>query len=426
MTARHDPGHRLGRIEFTAFLAMSMALAALGIDLMLPAFGAIREDLGLPAGSTATGGLVTAYFLGLAIGQIVYGPLADRFGRRPTLLIGYAVYGVGALASTLAPSLSILLVARFVWGLGAAGPRVVALAVIRDSFEGERMALAMSFVMAVFILVPVISPTIGAGIAALTHWRWIFGLSVVAVVGMSIWALRLPETLAVEHRIELRLGRLARAARYVVTERRTVGYTLALTALYAGFTSYLASAELVFGETLGQAARFPLLFGALAAVMGVGMLANARLVGRLGLRRLAHGVLVIYLLAAVGLVATALATAGRPPLWLFMAGMGAMLAAHAVLIPNFNTIAMQPMAPVAGTAAAIIGSVQIAGGSLLGALLDRAFDGTITPLALGFLGYGLLAAVLVVWAERGALFGPPSPAAVATPSPVTTTVRSDG
>jgi MFS transporter, DHA1 family, multidrug resistance protein len=130
---------RLGRVELTSLLAMSMALAALGLDLMLPAFGAIREDLGLASDSTAVAGLVTAYFVGLAVGQLFYGPLADRYGRRPILYAGYLIYGLGALASTVAPTLPLLLAGRVLWGVGAAGPRVVTLAVIRDSFECEAM-----------------------------------------------------------------------------------------------------------------------------------------------------------------------------------------------------------------------------------------------------------------------------------------------
>ena len=401
----------LGRVEFTSLLAMSMALAALGIDLMLPAFGAIREDLGLGPTSTAVAGLVTAYFLGLAAGQLVYGPLADRFGRRPALYVGYAIYGLGALLATVAPTLSLLLVSRFVWGLGAAGPRVVTLAVIRDSFEGERMSRAMSFVMAVFILVPVVAPTLGAGIVALGSWRWIFAACVIAVVAMALWSTRLPETLRVEHQLELRFGRVARAAREVVSHRRTATYTLAMTALYGVFTSYIGSAEIIFGETFGRADDFPLIFGGLAAVMGVAMLVNARIVSRVGTRRLAHRVLLAYVAAAALLVVLALVTAGRPPLWLFLVGLAAMLASHALLIPNFNTIAMQPMGAIAGTASSVIGAVQLAVGALLGALLDQAFDGTVLPLAWGFLGYGVLALALVTWAERGELSGLPAPGA---------------
>jgi MFS transporter, DHA1 family, multidrug resistance protein len=398
---------RLGPVEFTTLLALSMALAALGIDLMLPAFPEIRAGLGEPAGSTAVAGIVTTYLLGLAVGQLFYGPVADRYGRRPALYVGYGIYGLGALAATFSPSLGVLLLARFVWGLGAAGPRSVTLAVIRDSFEGDRMSRAMSFVMAVFIIVPVLAPTLGAAIVAVVSWRWLFAVCFLAAAAMAIWALRLPETLREEHRLpDLRFGRVFASARYVVSNRRTAGYTLALTALYGVFTSYLASSEIIFGETFDRAAQFPIIFGGLAAVMGLAMLANARVVGRVGARRLAHVVLVFYVAAAAVLAALAWVTGGVPPLALFLVGLAVMLVSHALLIPNFNTIALAPMGSVAGTAAAVIGTVPTAVGALLGAVLDRSFDGTVLPIAVGFLGYGALALLLVLWAERGRLFRP--------------------
>jgi DHA1 family bicyclomycin/chloramphenicol resistance-like MFS transporter len=390
---------------------MSMALAALGIDLMLPAFGAIRADLGLAPDSNAVTGLVTAYFLGLALGQLVYGPVADRFGRRPTLFVGYAVYAVGALAAAALPTLGGIMAARFVWGLGAAGPRVVTLAVVRDRWEGERMSRAMSFIMAVFILVPIVAPTIGATVAAVASWRLLFAACVFAAALMTVWAaLRLPETLAPEHRRELRFTRIVAGARQVATHRQTAAYTLALTALYGVFTSYLGSSEVIYAEVFDASGLFPYLFGGLAAVMGGAMLVNARVVDRVGTRRFAHAVLCGYLVAATLLVGLALATGGRPPLWMFMGGMALMLASHALLIPNFNTIAMDPMGAIAGTASSVIGALQLAVGALLGALLDRMFDGTILPLALGFLGYGLVAMSLVLWAEGGQLFRPLRPA----------------
>jgi MFS transporter, DHA1 family, multidrug resistance protein len=191
-----------------------------------------------------------------------------------------------------------------------------------------------------------------------------------------------------------------------VSNRQTAGYTLALTALYGVFTSYLASSEIIFGETFDRAAQFPLIFGGLAAVMGLAMLANARVVGRVGARRLAHLVLVFYVGAAGVLAALAWRTDGVPPLALFLLGLAVMLVSHALLIPNFNTIALAPMGSVAGTAAAVIGTVPTAVGALLGAVLDRSFDGTVLPIAVGFLGYGALALLLVLWAERGRLFRP--------------------
>lgn len=409
---------RLGRIEFTSLLAMSMALAALGIDLMLPVFSQIRADLGLAPDSTVVAQLITAYFLGLAAGQVIYGPLADRFGRRPTLYLGFGIYALGALLAVISPTLHWMLAARFVWGLGAAGPRVVTLAVVRDSFEGERMSRAMSFIMAVFIIVPVVAPSVGALIGAVASWRWVYGACVVAVAVMMVWAVRLPETLKEEHRRSLRLRPMWEAARIVASNRSTMSYTLALTALYGVLTSYLASSEIIFGETFDRAETYPIIFGGLAAVMGIAMLANARVVGRIGTRRLAHGVLIAYVVAAGGLVALSTATGGRPPLWMFLVGLAAMLFAHALLIPNFNTIAMAPMAEVAGVASSVIGAIQISIGALLGALLDRAFDGTIHPLSVGFLFYGVIALLLVLWAEEGRLFRPIDPPPVEEAPPV--------
>ena len=400
------PQRTLGQAEFISLLALSVALAALGIDIMLPALGAIREELGLPADSTAVAGLVTAYFLGLAVGQIGYGPLADRFGRRPMLYVGYSIYAVGALASALAPTLAWLLLSRFVWGLGAAGPRVVTIAVIRDTFSGDRMARAMSLVMAVFLLVPLVAPTFGAAVVALGSWRWVFGVCVLGVAVMSLWAMRLPETLRPEHRLELRFRRIARAARFVVTDRQTVGYMLAMTTLFGAFMAYIASSEIVIGRTFERPGAFPFIFGGLALVMGIAILGNARVVGRVGTRRLAHLALLVYVATSGALVAVAVASAGRPPLALFLVLMAVLLASHALLIPNLNTVAMATMAPVAGTASSIIGSVQVAVGAVLGSVIDHAFDGTMLPLAVGFVGYGLVALAIVLVVERGRLFGP--------------------
>lgn len=397
---------------------MSMALAALGIDLMLPAFGAIRADLGLPVGSPAVTGLVTTYFLGLAMGQVVYGPLADRFGRRPVLFIGYGVYALGALASTLLPTLTGLLVARFVWGLGAAGPRVVTLAIVRDRWQGERMSRAMSFIMAVFILVPIVAPSLGAAISAVASWRWLFALCVAAVAAMTVWAgLRMPETLAPQHRRLLSFGRVLAATREVGTHRQTAGYTVAMTVLYGAFTSYLGSSEAIFDQVFDAGDLFPVLFGVLAAVMGGAMLVNAKVVGRFGPRRFVHGVLLAYLVVAALLLLLSVQTAGRPPLVLFMVGLGLILACHALLLPNFNTIAMDPMGAIAGTASSVTGAVQLAGGALLGALIDRTFDATVLPLSVAFLGMGVLATTIVLWTEGGRLFVPLRPVDGAAPGP---------
>jgi len=279
-------------------LAMIMATTALGIDLMLPAFGEIRESFGLAEDSTAVAGIVTAYFIGLAGAQMVWGPLADRFGRKRVLHLGFALYMAGALASALAPSLGFLYSARIVMGFGAAGPQVMARAVIRDLFQGDAMARAMSFIMAVFVLVPVVAPSLGAGILLFASWRWVFGFCVIFSSVVLSWSQRLPETLHDEYRRPLRFDAMCTATIYVVSNRLTLGYTLAVTVMFGAFSSYLASSELIIGGVFDRASVFPVVFGLVAAGMGVAQLLNARVVGRFGVRRLVHGLLVGYVLVS--------------------------------------------------------------------------------------------------------------------------------
>jgi len=397
---------RISRAQFTGIISLTMALTALAMDLMLPAFGEMRADFGLSATSTEVSGIVTFYFLGLASAQVLYGPISDRFGRKPTLYAGFALYGLGALAATFAPTLGLVFAARFVWGVGGAGPRVVALAIVRDSFRGEEMARVMSFIMSIFVLVPIFAPAVGAGIIAFFPWRALFLFCVLYVGLLALWSRRLPETLHPEFRRPIALRPVWEATKVVVRNRQTFGYTLALTALFGVFTSYLGTSEIIVSEVFGRPAQFPLVFGGIAAVMGTMMLFNAKLIGRFGVRPLTHGVLFAYVAFGVVLVGIASVSDGRPGFWTFILPLAGILAMFGLTLPNVNTIAMDPMGPVAGTASAIIGTVSMAVGAVLGAFLDAAFDGTVRPLSWGFLGYGLLAFAFVLWAERGRLFRP--------------------
>ncbi|NIS37540.1 MAG: multidrug effflux MFS transporter, partial [Actinobacteria bacterium] len=221
------------------------------------------------------------------------------------------------------------------------------------------------------------------------------------VAVLAAWSARLPETRNPEDRLELRLDRILDAARQVWSNRTAAGYTLAMTALFGAFVSYLATSEIIVADVFDRASAFPAVFGGLAAVMGAALLANARIVAHFGARRLVHIGLVGHVLTASGLVAVAMVTGGRPAFPLFLVGFAVMLSLHALLIPNLNTVAMDPLGHVAGTASAIIGTVSTAGGTALGAVFDRMFDGTITPLSFAFLAVGVAALVIVTWTERG-------------------------
>jgi DHA1 family bicyclomycin/chloramphenicol resistance-like MFS transporter len=379
-----DGRRSIGRIEFIALMALLMSVAALSVDLMLPAMGAIREEFGLEADSTAVAGLVTSYILGLAMSQLVYGILADRYGRKPLIYAGLAIYLIGATASVFAPSLGFLLFARFIWGLGAAGPRVLTLSIVRDTHEGSEMAKLMSFILAVFILIPAIAPSIGAVLTDWISWRGTFGFAVVVTLLVGVWSLRLPETLRPENRREIGLRSVIESAKLVVTNRVTAMLTLGLSVLFGAFISYIASSELIFTDVFDSADTFPLIFGGVALVMGVGMLANSWLVGRFGLATLIDATVVGYVIAATLLAVLAVSTNGKPGLWPFVVGLALLVLFQSLLIPNLNTVAMIPMGAVAGIASAIIGTVSTGLAALIGAFIDRLFDGTVTPLSIAF------------------------------------------
>jgi MFS transporter, DHA1 family, multidrug resistance protein len=394
--------HGLGMSEpaLVVLLAMAMSLTALGIDLLLPAFPALREELGLAPSSTEISGFVTAYFIGLAVGQLTLGPLSDRFGRKPLLVVGMVIYIIGAVLTSLAPSLTLVLIARFVWGVGAAGGRVLSLAILRDRFSGARMARMMSSIMAVFIIVPMLAPGLGAIALRFVSWHQLVGLNVLAAAIILVALRRLRETLPVAARRPLRAGELRTAVRRILRHPRSGPLVVAQAVLFGGFSSYLATSEIVYGEVFDRAEIFPLLFGGMALAMGVASFANGRMVERYGLPAMLRATVGIYTLASVILLGVVWSSAGRPPLWLYLTVLAAVLCSHAMTIPNMTSSAMEPMGDIAGIASAITGAVLIGGGALLGSIIDRAYDGTVLPLTFSFVVSALVVTALVRASER--------------------------
>ncbi len=395
-----DVRRRPSRLELRAFAGLSMASAAISIDLILPAFGRIRTDLGLAPDSAATAGLVTAIFLGMAFGPIPFGLLADRFGRRWVLLASCALFVGGALAAAAAPSLHWMLWARFVWGLGAAGLRVIAVATIRDRFVGTDMAREMAFAMTVFILVPVVAPALGAAFIKVMPWRGTFVFCAAFGVAIALWSLRLPETLPVERRQPLHFRQVWVASMAIVHSRAALLYTLASVALFGAFSSYLASSERVIDEVFNRRSWFPFIFGGTAILMGAGSMAVGRNVERIGLDRLIRSTLMAYTAAGVAMYALSRSAGGRPSFWPFVILLALVLVGHNVLFPNLNAAAMVPVGHVAGTAAAVYATVTTAVGAIVGSRLDRAFDGTVNSFSLAFAFAGVQALGLALGLRR--------------------------
>ncbi len=391
--------YRMGRKELVGLISGIMAFTAVGIDLMLPAFDDIRADFDLGTDSTQTTRVVTMYFFGLAAGQLFYGPIADRFGRKPTLYAGAAVYVVGSIGAALASSFEMLLAARFVWGLGAAGTRVVAAAIIRDRFEGAAMASALSNVMAVFLLVPVIAPSLGAVIISVLPWRslfWFCGLFAAVIV---VWSFRMRETLDPAKRRSLKPKDVGSGYLEVARTPITFGYTVSTIFIQAAFTIYLASSELIISNGFDREAQFPVIFGAVAIMFGAASLVNARIVERLGIDGVVNRTFAGLAVILPILIAITLLTSGSPNFWLFMPILSLVLGSFMFLMPNLNSAAMLPLGSIAGAGSALTGAVRVGLGAALGGVISEQVSASTTPLVIG-LTTMILCCGATVWLVR--------------------------
>ena len=397
----------LGFAEFVALCASIMALGALGIDTMLPALPAIGNRLG--AASPADWPLViTAFVLGFGLAQPVHGPLADRYGRRPVLIWSLAIYILANLVATASASFTLLLVARFVGGLAVAATRVVAVAMVRDLHAGRAMARVTSLIFMVFMAVPILAPALGQAILLVGSWRLVFGLITALSIGVLAWfAVRMPETLPVERRMPLSLPVLAANWRTVATDRYALGYTLAATAMQGALYGYLNSIQAIVDRRFGQPGMLAFVFAGAAVLLAGANLLNARIVMRVGTRRISQTALLV--LIAMSLAALAVEAGGHETLLTFSALLAVTLACFGLTGSNFSAMAMERMGAIAGTASSLQGFVSVTGGALLGALVGRAFDGSTMPLYCAFLLAGVAALAIVAVVERGKLFTPLAP-----------------
>ena len=390
------PALRTG--EFVPLVALLMSLVALATDAMLPALPAIGHDLGVPRRNDVQF-VITALFLGLGLGQIVFGPLSDRIGRKPAIHAGLVLFMAGCLMSIFAPTFEMMIAGRVLQGIGVAGPRIVTIALVRDQYEGRRMARLMSFAMAVFILVPTVAPALGQGILWLGGWRAIFAtFFAMAAFAFAWFALRQPETLPAARRRPVSPRAIGGAVLEVLRIRAALGYTLATGCAFAPFVAYLSSAQQIFQEAYGTGALFPVYFGVLALAIGSASLVNGRLVMKHGMRRLSRAAAVSITLVSVVAWTLAFAFDGLPPLWLFMAYMLVAFLCIGLLFGNLNALAMEPLGHIAGVGSAVVASVSTFISAPLGALVGQSFDGTVYAQIAAFAVFGAGAFAAMCWA----------------------------
>lgn len=393
------PGFR----EFVVLIAALMSLNALAIDAMVPALPAIGDALGV-ADENRRQLVVSLYVLGFGTTQIIYGPLSDRFGRKPVLVASLTLYVGFALACAAAASFALLLAARVAQGAAAAATRVLVVSIVRDRFEGARMARVMSLAFMVFLLMPMLAPLFGQLTLLVAPWRAIFfGLAAVAAVVLAWSGLRLPETLHPEYRRPLDPATIWDAARQTLTSRQSVGYTLAFTLMMAALMGYINSIQQIVFDVFRRPELIAATFAGVALPMAFTSWLNSRIVERIGTRRVAHTGLALFTVSA--LVHLIIVLTGGEGLWLFIALQGLTMACFGLASANFGALAMQPLGHVAGTASSVQGTIGTIGGALLGLLVGQSFDGTLVPMVGGFAAFGATALMLVAFTERGRLFG---------------------
>ncbi len=397
-----NPHPGMGFREFVLFIAGLMATNAIAIDSMLPALPEIGESLGIDT-ANHTQLVVTAYLLGFGGAQLIYGTLADRFGRRTILLFGLAVYTAASIGAIFAGTVEVMLAARVVQGIGAAATRILAITIVRDCYSGSHMARVMSLAFLVFLSVPIVAPSIGQAIILVAPWRGIFLMLCALGVVLFVWTLaRLPETLHPEDRSPISFAGISHAVGLIVRSRVTVGYMLAITMVMGGLFGFINSAQQVFADAFDAEELFTLIFALIAVFMAASSLLNARVVEKLGMRRVSHVALCGYL--AVTLVHAGIVLGDVENIWTFSILQGAMMFFFGLMVSNFNSMAMEPVGHVAGTASSVLGFVSTVGGALAGFVLGQNFDGTTLPLTLGFAGLAGAALCCVAFAESGRLF----------------------
>jgi MFS transporter, DHA1 family, multidrug resistance protein len=385
--------------ELVAMVAALSALNALAIDVMLPALAMIGSDFALEADNDRQL-VIVSYVALFGVSQLVYGPLADAFGRRSVLIWALGIFIAGTVLCVVAPSFELFLLARALQGVGAAATRVIATAVVRDMTEGRRMAQVMSMAMTVFMIVPIVAPSIGQLILFVAPWRWIFGALLFYALAVLIWTLlRLPETLRPENTTPFQPRRIASAYLAVLRERQTLGYIIATTFMTSCLFSYITTSQQIFVDVFNLGAVFPVAFASIAVAISLGTFLNSRIVMLHGMRRISHAMTLAFTIVAA--VLALVAELEFASFWVFFGLLALTFSFFGLIASNYNALAMEPVGRIAGSASAVFGAITASGGALLGALIARAFDGTVVPFALGlvFAGAGALAAI--VWTERG-------------------------
>lgn len=389
--------------EFVAMMAAIFGLQALGIDVMLPALEIIGETYQL-TNQNDQQLVIFAFVIGFGFPQLIFGPLSDRFGRKILLQVSLVGYIITSILCMIAPSFETLLFFRLVQGITCAGTRVSAGAIIRDVSSGRGMASILSLVYTVFMIVPIIAPALGTLIMIQLPWQWIFGVLGIFSLIVLIWiSFRLPMTLSREDQRPISLKGIANSFSAVLTHRISFGYMVASGVIFGCLFAFIAASEQVFDEVFGRGDKFWIWFAGIAGLLAVMNYSNSRAVEKLGMRRISHGVVLVFILLSC-LNLFWMHFIGQD-FWVFYILFAMTFGCFGMMGANFASLALEPMGEMAGTANAVYGFFTATVSSVLGIIVARSFDGTVRPLLLGYVLLGLGSLTVILITERGRLFG---------------------
>jgi DHA1 family bicyclomycin/chloramphenicol resistance-like MFS transporter len=402
------PPKTIAERELVVMMASLMALNALAIDAMLPAFPAMIKGLAI-SDANKIQYVISVFLAGTGIGALIYGPLSDRYGRRPILLFSVLGSAIFSLACSVANSFQVLLAMRFCHGLVAAAMGVLVVSIIRDRFSGDAMARRMSTIFLIFMIVPIIAPTVGQAVLLFAGWRTIFDLMAFMALAAAFWVWRrLPETLGSENVIPIAPHSLAKAWKQVVLHRNATGYMLGAGIVQGALFGYLNSSQQLFDRVFNAKEFFTIGFAIVAIGIAVSNFTNARIVERFGARRVSQAALISFIVfGALQLAAAYLAPTSLP---IFLALLTANMAMIGFIGSNFSSIAMTPFGAMAGAASSFQTFARTVIAAVIGGAIGQQFDGSVAPVAAGFMVCGFIALALVLWCENGKLFTRPGTA----------------
>jgi DHA1 family bicyclomycin/chloramphenicol resistance-like MFS transporter len=394
----------MGKGEFIALAALLMAMNSLAIDIMLPALQQIGQTLGVD-NENHRQYVVSAYLFGFGAAQLIYGPLSDRFGRRWPLLIGLAIYIASAIGIAVIPSFAGLLALRLVQGAGSAATRVITISIVRDIYGGRQMAEVMSLIMMVFMIVPVIAPGAGQIIMLASTWHTIFIFMAALAMAVTTWTfIRLPETLAPANVRPFTLSSVLAAFGLFFSNRVALCYSIANSFVFGALYGFINSAQQIYVGIYQLGVYFPVAFAGVAILMAISSFVNSQFVGRFGMRRLSHASLIGFCTLNFCWFIVQLLGPQPMPFPLFFAFFAVAMFQFGWIGANFNSLAMEPLGHVAGTASSVMGFMTTIGGALIGAAIGQAFDGTATPMVAAYFTVAVIGLVFVLIAENGRLF----------------------